>query len=531
MASQDAAPPHLAANTRRLVATMLVGNLGGAVLTFIYFRFLDPAVLADTTGPGAAELGYFVAAFTLLFATGRIVAARWIGPVMRGRSALPADAVELRRRALMVPAFFAAMSFSGWIAAALIWGFAWPLLAGHFVLGSAVRQSVFIIFVSGTVVAVYVFLATERIWRERLPELFPEGDLGASGAARLRVRTRLVVLFLLMSILPMGVLSLATLVRANALREADTEAAEAIVRNLIIVQLALGTTGLLVALRLAGYVAGSVAAPLRDLQKAMASVEQGELDVSCPVVSNDELGAVAEGFNRMVAGLREREEMRETFGKYVSPEVRDEILAGRAALGGGQREVTVLFADLRNFTPWVEASPATEVVASLNAYFSEMDGAIRAHGGLVLQFIGDEIEAVFGAPVASPQHADQAVAAALDMQERLAAWNATRRAHGKVELHHGIGIHSGTVVAGNIGSSVRMSYTLVGDTVNVASRIQSLNKTLGTQMLVSGSTRARLRRRWQLTPLPSTQVKGRSAAVEVYALGASEASREGIGNT
>lgn len=531
MASPDAAPPTFSANTRRLVGTMLAGNLGGALLTFVYFRFLDPAALTDTGGVGAIELAYFVAAFTLLFVCGRILAARWSGGVLRARGALPADAGPLRRRALMVPAFFAAMSFSGWIAAALIWGIAWPLLAGHFVLASALRQSLFIVFVSGTVVAVFVFLATERIWRERLPELFPDGALGATGAARLRVRTRLLVLFLLMSILPIGVLSLATLVRANALREADNEAAEAIVRNLIIVQLALGTTGLLLSVRLAGYVAGSVAAPLGELQAAMSRVEQGALDVACPVVSNDELGALAEGFNRMVAGLREREEMRETFGKYVSPEVRDEILAGRAALAGGQREVTVLFADLRNFTPWVEATPATEVVASLNAYFSEMDGAIRAHGGLVLQFIGDEIEAVFGAPVAHPLHADQAVGAALDMQSRLEAWNTTRRAQGRPEMRHGIGIHSGTVVAGNIGSKVRMSYTLVGDTVNLASRIQSLNKTLGTQMLVSGSTRALLRKPWPLTPLPATQVKGRAAAVEVYVLGAADPSPGPEGNT
>ncbi len=108
----------------------------------------------------------------------------------------------------------------------------------------------------------------------------------------------------------------------------------------------------------------------------------------------------------------------------------------------------------------MESAPATEVVASLNAYFSEMDAAIRANGGLVLQFIGDEIEAVFGAPVANARHADQAVNAALDMQARLLAGNAVRRAAGKVELRHGIGIHSGTVVAGNIGSNRRMSYAL-----------------------------------------------------------------------
>lgn len=114
-----------------------------------------------------------------------------------------------------------------------------------------------------------------------------------------------------------------------------------------------------------------------------------------------------------------------------------------------------------------------------------MDAAIRAHGGLVLQFIGDEIEAVFGAPVADPGHAEAAVRAALEMRSRLDAWNARRAAAGKAPLRHGIGIHSGTVIAGNIGSSERLSYALVGDAVNLTSRIQALNKEFGTHSLVS----------------------------------------------
>ena len=220
----------------------------------------------------------------------------------------------------------------------------------------------------------------------------------------------------------------------------------------------------------------------------------------------------------MVEGLRERERIRETFGKYVSPEVRDEILAGRAATAGMLREVTILFADLRDFTPWVEASPPAGVVADLNAYFGEMDAAIRALGGLVLQFIGDEIEAVFGAPVARLGHANDAVEAARAMRARLAAWNAERRSAGRRELHHGIGIHTGTVIAGNIGGGERLSYALVGDAVNVASRIQSLNKELGTTVLVSGATCARMASTAGCTPLPDMQVKGHRAAVSVYVL-------------
>ncbi|HRI18383.1 MAG TPA: adenylate/guanylate cyclase domain-containing protein, partial [Burkholderiaceae bacterium] len=294
--------------------------------------------------------------------------------------------------------------------------------------------------------------------------------------------------------------------------------AAAIVYNLQTVIVVLAPGGVAVSVGLALMVAGSVAAPLREVQAAMRQVRAGGLDARCAVVSNDEIGAVAEGFNAMVQGLREREAIRETFGRYVSPEVRDEILAGRISGAGALREVTILFADLRDFTPWVEATPPAEVVADLNAYFGEMDAAIRAHGGLVLQFIGDEIEAVFGAPLADARHADAAVAAAREMNTRLAVWNAARRAAGKAELRHGIGIHSGNVIAGNIGSSERMAYALVGDAVNVASRIQALNKEFGTQALVSEATRSRLTSTDRLEALPAVRVKGRSAEVEVFAL-------------
>ena len=178
--------------------------------------------------------------------------------------------------------------------------------------------------------------------------------------------------------------------------------------------------------------------------------------------------------------------------------------------------MTILFSDLRDFTPWVEATDPREVLRDLNAYFAEMERAITGQGGLVLQFIGDEIEAVFGAPVPAPDHAVRAVRAALDMRGRLAAWNAARVGDGKGPLRHGVGVHTGTVLAGNVGSADRMSYALVGDSVNVASRIQDLTKQAGTDILVSGTTRGRLDGSVTLEPLPAVRVKGRQAEVEVY---------------
>jgi len=506
--------------TLRLFLTMLFANLGGGVVTFVHFRFFDPTALEGAAPLGMAEVAYFLLAFLALLMVGRFVFRRWARHVIRATDALPdgPQGARLRRRAVMVPAFLALLSLSGWVLAALIWGFIWPLLAGYFSLAGALRQSFAMIFVAGPMVMTVVFLGTERIWRERLPVLFPTGDLATTGATTLSVRSRMRAVFLLMSVVPMLLLSVSTFVRIRSLHGADPQTAQAILQSLMLVQAVLVGTGVALAVLLATFLADSVASPLRQLQQAMHGVEQGRLDVVCPVVSNDEIGSVTEGFNRMVLGLREREWIRETFGKYVSPQVRDEILAGRANLAGGQCEVTILFADLRGFSTWAETSPAVEVVQGLNAYFTEMDRAIRAHGGLVLQFIGDEIEAVFGAPLADARHADHAVAAALEMQSRLEAWNLIRRSTGERELQHGIGIHSGTVLAGNIGSSERMSYTLVGDAVNVASRIETLNKQFASRILVSSATRDQMADASKLQALSSVLVKGRSAEVQVFRL-------------
>jgi adenylate cyclase len=504
----------------RLTRLNVLGNFAGALLTFVYFNLLDPSAHEGTTAAGPAIWIFFAVSFGLLAFAARSVATRWSRPLMELDGAPPEGPAgeELRRRALLLPGVFALLSLAGWMVASLIWGVLWPLLVGEFTPVRALRQMFGIALVAGPTVTAIVFFGVERIWREQLPRLFPQGDLGAVRVMRLRVRTRLVVVFLLMSLLPMAVISVAALTRANALLGADAATAEAIMRNLILVVAVLAAGGLVVSVRLAGFVAGSVSEPLREVQAAMAEVERGGLDAHCSVVSNDEIGAVAEGFNRMVEGLRERESIRETFGKYVSPEVRDEILAGRASLAGGLREVTILFADLRDFTPWVESTPADEVVASLNEYFGEMDAAIRAHGGLVLQFIGDEIEAVFGAPVRDPRHAESAVRAALAMRGRLDAWNSQRREAGKLTLRHGIGIHTGTVIAGNIGSSERLSYALVGDAVNLTSRIQALNKDFGTDVLISSATCALVAPGHELKPLPAVRVKGRAAEVEVFSL-------------
>ena len=238
------------------------------------------------------------------------------------------------------------------------------------------------------------------------------------------------------------------------------------------------------------------------------------------MVSNDEIGAVTEGFNHMVQGLAEREFLRETFGKYVSQEIRDEILAGRVALEGQLREATILFADLRDFTPWVEASDPREVVRDLNAYFTEMETAIREprRPGAAVHRRRDRggLRRAGGPAAATPStRCGRRRRCGRDWPPGTPREQRT----GRPPLRNGIGVHTGVVLAGNIGSADRLSYALVGDPVNVASRIQGLTKELATDVLVSGTTRARLNGELRLTALPSVRVKGRTAEIEVYALG------------
>jgi len=496
-----------------------VGNLLGAIVAFLYFRVVDHA--SSRLPPVRwIDIVVSIVIFALIVGAGVRLSIPWTRPLNRVRelpSLPPAEAELVRRRALQFPYFLAGLSLLGWTVAGLIWGVLWPLLAGVFSPYHSLRQLFGNTVIAGGVTTAFTFFASEYQWRRRLPEFFPEGDLRAvRRVPRLTVRVRLLAILLLIGVVPLTVLGMLAYTRALALVGADPATAAKIVDSLQVTILFLLAVGVVAAAGLSVFAANSVAAPLRDVEGAMARVEHGHLDGRAPVVSTDEIGAVAEGFNRMLHGLRERELVKETFGKYVTPEIRDEILAGRLRGEGELKEATILFADLRDFTPWVEATAPRQVVQDLNEYFTEMDEAIRAHRGLVLQFIGDEIEAVFGAPISTADHAEMAVRAAMEMRRRLQVWNARREATGKPALRHGIGIHTGTVLAGNIGGAERLSYALVGDPVNLASRIQGLTKDLKADILISEATRSRLDGGVPVEELPAVRVKGRAEDVNVY---------------
>jgi class 3 adenylate cyclase len=253
--------------------------------------------------------------------------------------------------------------------------------------------------------------------------------------------------------------------------------------------------------------------PIRDLAEATARVGAGDYTQRLSVVQDDDLGALAASFNRMQAGLAERQRLQAAFGAYVDPALAARLLEqGDDVFTGERREVTVMFVDIRDFTPFAEANSAEDTVARLNALFDIVVPAVVHAGGHVNKFLGDGALAVFGAPNDLADHADTAVAAAVTIHRLV-----SERFGGALRI--GIGINTGVVIAGTIGGARKLEFTLIGDTVNVAARVEQLTKTTGDAILLTHQTVDALTSRLPgLIDRGSHELKGKSAAVQVFGL-------------
>ncbi len=418
------------------------------------------------------------------------------------------DIQRSHRRLLNEPYFLIAVDMCMWLAAAGVYTTVFRLsdIDGRFV-----SQPLIYAFIGGLITSTIAFFALEfNLQRRVIPHAFPNGGLYVTpGTLRIRIRTRLFALFFACNLIPLSAL-LTTFLSTSANPEAAMEGLR--VRMLMQGLVFMGS-----GMWLTFLVSSNLTKPLHEIIRVLGKVRRGVFDQRVKVTTSDEIGYTGDVINEMTQGLRERDFIKETFGKYVSAEIRDEILGGRIPLDGEVRRVTVLFADLRGFTPMVEKTDPKEVIRILNGYFKEMEEAIREHHGLVLQYIGDEIEATFGAPIFLENHASLAVSAAREMARRLEAFNQKLTGSG-IRLAHGIGIHTGNVVAANIGSPDRLSYALVGDTVNVASRVQDLNKQFGTEILLTEATRAELGERFNLRKLPPASIKGITRDIQLYTI-------------
>jgi adenylate cyclase len=255
----------------------------------------------------------------------------------------------------------------------------------------------------------------------------------------------------------------------------------------------------------------SIVGPIQDLQAGTARVARGDLSTRVPVVGSDETGRLAGSFNQMVAGLEERTKLREAFGAFVDPGLADRVLAEGAVLEGEEVEVTVVFVDIREFTSFAERAGARAVVAELNRFYDYVVPLLGHHGGHANKFVGDGLLGVFGAPDRLADHADRAVDAALEIAEVVSeAYDGS--------LAIGIGINSGTVVSGTVGGGGRLEFTVIGDTVNTAARVEEATRETGDTVLVTEATRRLLRRdHGGFTERGDVPLKGKSARVRLYA--------------
>jgi adenylate cyclase len=265
-----------------------------------------------------------------------------------------------------------------------------------------------------------------------------------------------------------------------------------------------------IALELSVLLARSIMRPIRDLQHGISAVQRGDYDAAVPVTTADELGELSAAFNQMVTGLAERERIREAFGTYLDEEIAEYILSDQYDPEGFEADVSLLFCDVRDFTGFASGADAQEVVAAVNRLFETVVPIITRHSGHVDKFIGDGLLAVFGAPEQFPDHADRAVRAAVEIAQRV------NHGDGKL-LTVGVGVNSGRVIAGSIGGAGRLNFSVIGDPVNIAARVEKATRELGDEVLITASTREQLREAIEVEPRGPRPLRGKDEPLELFA--------------
>lgn len=299
-----------------------------------------------------------------------------------------------------------------------------------------------------------------------------------------------------------------SLARINALAQRE-----------LIFNLVMFVAGLILMIVYASFMLGHlVVKPLNRVVSAMRAVQAGKLDEDVDLKRGDEMGELADTYNFMVQGLREREHLKDAFSRYVSKQVYEKFRSGQINLAGETKNATILFSDIRSFTTLSEQLTPTAVVAMLNEYFTEMVEIVLKYDGFLNKFIGDAIMAIYNVPLDQTEPELRAVKTALEMVAALDKLNEHRLMRGQFAIKIGIGVNTGPVVAGNLGHEQRLEYTVIGDAVNLAQRLESQTKVAGATILISEATYRPCAQYIHATPLPPVKVKGKQENVVLYAV-------------
>jgi adenylate cyclase len=483
----------------RLFRRGLAANAVGATVAYVYLSFIAPPQPRPPEHELLVYLSIAPVYFILMVLIGYRISKRRFRPVERWLAEARAATPEERALVLALPWRGARMVGAGWLIATLLFG---AQAATHhpavYVAGVAAG-----IFLAGLTTTGISFLLAEQALRPLFARALAGKSLSGSeavGARALRTRPRLLVSWALGS----GVALIAVAVAFVGRGESTGDELVGPVLFLVLVGLVAG--GVLIA-----AAARSVSDPVERVRAALGRVEAGSLEEEVIVDDGGEIGFLQAGFNRMVAGLRERERIREAFGTYLDKDVAEHVLREGTSLSGEELEVTMLFLDIRGFTSFAERLSASEVVATLNRLFELVVPIIHDHKGHVDKYVGDGLLAVFGAPRRQHDHADQALTAALEIA-------ATVEQEFGDELSVGIGLNSGTVVAGNVGGAGRLEFSVIGDAVNVAARVESATRQTGDRVLITDRTKELLQSAdVDFVERPGLTLKGKTKRVGIYA--------------
>jgi adenylate cyclase len=482
-----------------LYRRVVLANGAGAGLAFVYLGFISAPQPPPPHDEGFLYLA--VAPFYALIAAviGYQIGKRKFGPIEQWLAERRPPDARQRDLIFSAPWRMAARAGAGWLGAALLFG---AITATHhppiYVAGVIVG-----ILLAGLTSTAVTLLLIERALRPAFAFALA-GDVSSKSqslATRVvRTRPRLLASWALGSGIALTAIPLAFLGRGDS-------SGDALIGPVLFLVMA----GLLGGGALIAAAARAVSDPLDRLRIAVQRVEEGSLEEQVTVDDGGEIGLLQSGFNRMVSGLRERERIREAFGTYVDREVAEHILREGTSLEGEEVEVTILVLDIRGFTTLAERLSAPEVVQTLNRLWQRIVPIIHAHRGHVDKYVGDGLLAVFGAPRRQPDHADQALAAALEIASAVEEEFGT-------ELSVGIGLNSGNVVAGNVGGAGRLEFSVIGDAVNVAARVESATRETGDQILIAERTRQLLARtKISFDERPDIALMGKRQRVNLYA--------------